>query len=96
VFLLVSFFLKGGGVRDIATQLVAKRFRVVGEYVSILPSPRNRHIGHAVIDKALVGMFRIHMDQNTVSRFSLAAVAGHGIAKIQVGMLPQIESNDAA
>ena len=96
MFLLVSFFLKGGGVRDIATQLVAKRFRVVGEYVSILPSPRNRHIGHTVVDEALVGMFGIHVDQNTVRRFSLAAVAGHGIAEIQVGMLPQIEADDAA
>jgi len=41
-------------------------------------------------------MFGIHVDQNAVSRFSLAAVTGHGIAEIQVGMLPQIESNDAA
>ena len=36
------------------------------------------------------------MDQDAVSRFSLAAVAGHGIAEIQVWMLPQIEANDAA
>jgi hypothetical protein len=96
VLQLARFFLKGGGVRYIAAQLVTKRFRVVGEYVSVFPCSRNRYIGHAVIDEALVGMFGIHVDQNTVSRFSLAAVAGHGIAEIQVGMLPQIEANDAA
>ena len=88
--------LERRGMGNVFAEFTAKRFRVVGEYVRILPRPGNRHIGHAVVDQALVGMFGIHMDQDTVSRLALAAVAGHGIAEIQMGMLAQIEANDAA
>ena len=69
------------------TELLA----VVGEQLRIVGAPRDRNIGHAVVEQVFCSKFGIDMDQDAVGSLSLAGMTRDRIAVIEMRMQPRIE-----
>jgi len=75
----------------IATELLPERLRVVRINLSVVGSTRDRDIGHAAVEQILRAQLGVHVNEDTVDSLSLAGVAGHGIAMIEMRMQTRIE-----
>src|SRR5580704_9399810 len=64
---------------------------VVGIDLSVVPPARDGHVRQAPIDELLSQPFGVHMYQDAVSRLSLAAVARHRVAVVEMGMVVDAE-----
>jgi hypothetical protein len=52
-------------------------------------------IGHVAVEQLLGAQLRVHMNQDAVGSLSLAGVAGHGIAMVEMQMRARIEGDRA-
>ncbi len=82
---------RGHSLRNVAAQLFAQFFRVIPVNLRIVAPGRHRHISQSRVDELLVGLLGIHVHQNAIGGGSLAAVAGDGIAVVEMRMLADIE-----
>jgi len=60
---------------------------VVGEKLGVMRSARDGDVSHAVVKQVFCAQLRIHMHQYPLGGLTLAGVAGHGVAVIEVWML---------
>src|SRR5208337_785908 len=83
-----------GHMRALLRYIVTERRRqllaVVGEKLCIVCSARDRDIGHAAVEQILSTQLRIHVNQDAVGSLSLAGVAGHCIAMVEMQMLVRV------
>ncbi len=79
--------------------LMPKRNRqlltVVGKYLRVVRSARDRDISHTVIEQVLGSQLRIDMNQHAVGCLSLTGVTGHGITMIEMRIAHRINFNRA-
>ena len=81
-----------GTLRTFATQTSGKLASIICVDVGIVLSPRNRYVCEAVVDQQLA-FVGVHMDQHSIRGLSLAAVAGHCVTIVKVGVLADVESD---
>ena len=62
----------------------------------VIASARDGDIGHAAVEQILRAQLGVHVNQDAVGSLSLAGVAGHCIAMIEMRMLARIEFDRAA
>src|SRR5208282_261857 len=79
-------------VSESAGQLLA----IVGEELRVERSSRNGHVSHTAIEQVLGSQFRVYMNQHTISRLSLARMAGHCVAVVKMWMLIRINFDRVA
>jgi len=95
---LVRFDL--GHMRALLRYIVTERPRqllaVVGEKLCIVCSARDGDIGHAAVEQIPSAQLGVHVNQDTVGSLTLAGVAGHGIAVVEMRELARIEFDRAA
>src|SRR5208282_2661699 len=77
----------------VAAKFLSEGRSIVRINLGIIASTRDRDIGHAAVEQILGTQFGVHVNQDTVGSLSLAGVAGHGIAMIEMRMLVRIEFN---
>lgn len=82
-------------VRHIPAEFLTEIRFVVGVDLRIVAGSRNGHIRHPAVDEIRVGLLAVHVNQHAVSGLSLAAVAGDGVAVIEMGMVLGAEVNGA-
>src|SRR5450755_1865300 len=80
----------------VAAECLSQRRYAVRINLRVIASTRDRGIGHAAVEQILRTQLGVHMNQDTVGSLSLAGVAGHGIAMVEMRMLGRVEFNVAA
>src|ERR1019366_10750634 len=88
--------LNRGRMGHIAAEFMAERRCITRINLCVIASTRDRDIGHAAVEQILSAQLRVHVNQDTVGSLSLAGVAGHGIAVVEMRMLARIEFDRAA
>jgi hypothetical protein len=97
-FYLVRYWLllNRGRMGHIAAEFLPERLCVVRINLRVIASTRDRNIGHAAVEQILSAQLGVHVNEDTVGSLSLAGVAGHGIAMIEMRMLARVEFDHAA
>src|SRR5208283_2899180 len=85
--------LNRGGMGHVSAEFLPERLCVVGINLRVIASTRDGNVGHTAVKQILGTQFSVHVNQDTVGSLSLAGVAGHGIAMIEMRMLVRIELN---
>ncbi len=85
------FGSQSGPLRDFAAQLLTQALGVIGVNLCIIAPARDGHIREPAVDEVLVGVLRVHVNKHPVGRRALAAVAGHGIAVVDMRVLANFE-----
>ena len=87
--------LNRGETRDVATEFLSQNGCIARINLRAIASARDRYIGHADIEQTLSAQLSVHMNLDPVCCLSLAGVAGHCIAMIQMRMLARVELDHA-
>src|SRR5208337_3289180 len=90
------FLLNRGGMGHVAAEFLPQRRYIVRVNLRVIASTRDRDIGHAAVEQILSSQLGVHVNQDTVGSLSLAGVAGHCIAMVEMRMLARIEFDRAA
>ena len=85
-----------GSVRHVARELLGKMGFVVGVDLRIVAAPRHRHIRQAAIHELFSCLLRVHVHEHAVGGLSLAAVARHCIAVVEMRILFDVERDAPA
>jgi hypothetical protein len=80
----------------VAAEFMAQRGCVVRINLRVIASTRNRDIGYAAVEQILSSQLGAHVNQDAVGSLSLAGVARHYIATVEMRMLARIEFNRTA
>jgi hypothetical protein len=86
----------GAAVRNIMPQRGSQLLAVVGEDLRVVCAARNGNVGHAVVKQVFRPQLGIDVDQYPVGGLSLAGMARHGVAVVEVRILHRIEFDLAA
>jgi hypothetical protein len=76
---------------NIVSEGCVEHFAVVCEELPVVACTRHRNVGHATVEQTLSTQFGVHVNQNTVGGLSLAGVASHGIAMIEMWIFTRVE-----
>src|SRR5713226_2190489 len=85
--------LNRGRMGHVAAEFLPQCRYIVRINLRVIASTRDRDIGHAAVEQILGAQFGVHVNQDTVGSLSLAGVAGHCIAMVEMRMLVRIEFN---
>ena len=88
--------LNGRRMGHVATEFLPEDRCIVRINLHVIASTGDRDIGHAAVEHILRAQFSVDVNQDTISSLSLAGVAGHGIAAVEMRMLGRVEFNCAA
>src|ERR1019366_8201577 len=66
---------------------------VIGENLRIILPSRNCNVGHAVVEQVFRAEFGIDVHEHTLGGLSLAGVARHGVAVVNVRMLLRVDGD---
>jgi hypothetical protein len=64
--------------------------------MGVVRSTRDGNLGHAVVEQVFRAKVCIYMDEHPICALSLADVAGHGIAMVEMQMLLRIKADTAS
>ena len=88
--------LNRGGMGHVAAEFLPERLCFVRINLGVIASTRDRDIGHAAVEQILRAQLGVHVNEDTVGSLSLAGVAGHGIAMVEMRPLARVEFDRAA
>jgi hypothetical protein len=87
--------LQRGGVRHFAAEFVTKAGGIVGIDLGIVAATGDGDICESRIDEPLVGVLRVHMNQDAVGGGALTTVASDRVAVIEMGKLLELQIDRA-
>src|ERR1035437_1591963 len=88
--------LNRGRMGHVARESLAESRGIVCINLRVIASTRDSDIGHAAVEQILGAQLGVHVNQDAVGSLSLAGVAGHGIAMVEMRMFVRIEFDCAA
>src|SRR5271157_10620 len=92
-FLLLAFNRRP--LRHVAAEIACEFAPVVCIDLRIILPAGDRYISETAVHQ-LLAFIRVHVDEHTLGRLSLAAVARDSVTVVEMGMLVHVEPNFAA